>query len=540
MQSPGTIWDVNAAQTTMEVELRKRIADQEAYYRTKISELERVVTEGQAVHANAIFESLQLPMLSSSGAVRRTMGVAPEVDDPETQISPIMQALRDLPPESNSIVIMAIIPNGYPAETIDREKLKVIETRLGKAAEGQARATRAGFAVAVGRILPQQGGVVIECRNVGSINWLMFAVEELEMGLSCMPASEAGLRPAFMGWVCEPNATFQEVIMAFHAQGVPTHECILLKDYGPDIITRKPGEKLFSRGRRFLFLGNAELKELALRKPLRVQYKMCSTQATVRYLLGILDVRRNGGNQDGKQMKQKRWNEIIILMFKVHNNKKSREKMKKRLWRSIGPTERKCDLLHTWRSSSRTHTRSRKSTQSREPGGCGAAEINNGNINVKCEMNCKLQIGNFGVEAREGPTFEKRSCEGERKKNKGEGNELKNNEKVYQFRAALNFSEIAKRIFTGGSALGMKQRRSCGCNTHLLTCRPTVNLESIDGSPRHTGKKWQMNNAELRESQGNQKWKNRRKINTDSKATKAAWINAFITCGREEYPIENG
>lgn len=313
-----------------EVMMLNEMGQREAALKARIEELERAAA---ASHQGRPNEARLPAMLPASGAIRRVEPAPVQVAEEDAVGA--LAALQELPPASQINIMMAVMPNDYPNSTITQEKLKHIEARLNKAIE-QSRAEM-GFIIEIGSITPRQGVVAIECRNVGSVNWLRFAVEDLEMGLRCEAASEAGLRPAFMIWVCDPSANFNDVATTLHWQGVPTGSWVLLKDYGPERQSNDPGSRIAILGRRFLILGNDELKQLTFNKPMKVQYKMYTTKATIRHLLGILDTRRTG-NTTGKLLEKSTKIAVtkmsLKFKFKENADRKSTTTMNWSSWSS--------------------------------------------------------------------------------------------------------------------------------------------------------------------------------------------------------------
>lgn len=337
-----------------EVMMLNEMGQREAAFKARIEELERAAAVGYQGRPN----EARLPdMPPSSGATRRVEPGHTQAEDANMivpEAGGALAALRELSPDSQVIITMVVLPNDYPNSTITQERLKHIETRLNKAIE-QSRTSQMGFLIEIGGISPRQGVMAIECRNVGSVNWLKFAVEDLEMGLRCEAASEAGLRPAFMIWVCDPSADFNEVAMTLHWKGVPTRDWVLLKDYGPERQSSDPGSRIAVLGRRFLILGNDELKQLMVNGQMKVQYKMYTTKATIRHLLGILDTRRTG-NVAGKLHKIRTKTEVtqssLQISFKEAASRRTTTTMNWNNWSSReAPLAPRDALTNTCRAS---------------------------------------------------------------------------------------------------------------------------------------------------------------------------------------------
>lgn len=255
------------------------------------------------------FTSNQNASSSSNNQVNQP-GTSQQASSGNCDNEEMMATLNRLQPSRELNILMAILPKEYPSEVITPEAYISIEQTLNAALENFYR-MQTGFMVKIHSFEAKQGAMAATCASVGSMNWLKISVEGLGFNLKCVNIEAANLRPAFTCWVGVKEDTFEMVRTNLSRQGIDTSQWVLLR--------KKEAEtKGRVQGRSFIFLGDENLKRQTQQGDIRVQYKLCLTMATIRYLPGIGEKRRARKRENGKP-KELHFEQKIIssLYFKV-------------------------------------------------------------------------------------------------------------------------------------------------------------------------------------------------------------------------------
>lgn len=181
---------------------------------------------------------------------------------------------------------MVIMHRDYPATLIDDAAFAAIEKKLNVTA-AQHAVSRSKIKVIIDDIVNKQGAIIVSCRTPGTAEWIKSIADKILDLYSCS-RQEANLEPAFMIWVPDSDATYDDVIKAFQLQDIDVGQWSLLKAF--------PKER--KTGRRFIVLAGEDLSGRVGSGQLRLQYLVYRVKAVV-YQLGLRtreELNNNGEN----------------------------------------------------------------------------------------------------------------------------------------------------------------------------------------------------------------------------------------------------
>lgn len=181
---------------------------------------------------------------------------------------------------------MVVMHRDYPARLVDDAAFSAIEKKLNATAARHAL-SKSKIKVIIDGIVNKQGAIIVSCRTPGTADWIKSIADKV-LDMHACSMQDARLEPAFMIWVPDNDATFEDVVNAFRIQDIEVQQWSLLKAF--------PRERRM--GRRFIILAGDDLVERTGGGQLRVQYLVYRVKATV-YQLGI---RTNEENQVNREL----------------------------------------------------------------------------------------------------------------------------------------------------------------------------------------------------------------------------------------------
>lgn len=239
----------------------------------------------------------------------------PEPQQPQADLMGIPD-YRDKNPMDECEDVIVIRHRNYPIQVFHDKIFEEFTEKIQKAIALNNNSIN-GFVLRYDEVILKQGVIATTCKNVGTVCWLVMTVGSIDEELVCQRLQDANILPAFILWAPDVKSEFTAVIQSIVGDMGKDH-WILLKTFQP---TRE-GAVL---GRRFLFLGNEELRDDLINQPRNqrfVQYGFSNFKAKVWYIRSIEANQARQEDQRGKNSEILMNNDITLNLFKINQIKR--------------------------------------------------------------------------------------------------------------------------------------------------------------------------------------------------------------------------